>query len=458
MFPILTSAGASTAATQAQPPRAGGQAPGGFAALLSPTQQFVPAVQAPQSPAAASGKVTVPGDPAAGRAALAGLAADITKLAAATGEALESADVAEQGTILANAAETLVSLVEGFDAATGADAMEVFTSALADPGGLVFPEFEAGAIAPQQVEELFAMVAGALGLVLQQPAADAAPVRTASLTATPGAGTAAGPVVAEASAGPAKGGKVEQMPKPTTETPGRSVSLVDAGTDPRPGRTPDAVSKDIARPVETSAITANTAISNVTETQTGPAPDFKAMLGAALQADRADAPAAQVSEFRSVEAVQSKAAPVVQTPSSAPTLPPPSGFSRSLANQIRGSSFVDGRTTVSLMPKGLGEIEIDLRPDEAGQLRIVVRAENATVLQALRGDRDGLIAAMADGGVAVDDGQLSFEDFGQREPRDDAPGFGGGAGPVREDEDAAPTELVADHQPMLGDGRIDIVT
>ena len=98
--------------------------------------------------------------------------------------------------------------------------------------------------------------------------------------------------------------------------------------------------------------------------------------------------------------------------------PPVSGFARNLAQQIRTATFVDGHTRISLAPRGLGEIEIDMRPDEAGKLRIILRAENPAVLHALRGDRDGLRMTLTDSGADVRDADLSFEDFGQRHRRE----------------------------------------
>ncbi len=97
--------------------------------------------------------------------------------------------------------------------------------------------------------------------------------------------------------------------------------------------------------------------------------------------------------------------------------PPASGFARNLAQQIRSAKFTDGQTRIALAPRGLGEIEIDMQPDEAGKLRIVLRAENPAVLQALRGDRDGLLLALTESGADVRDADLGFEDFSRRQGR-----------------------------------------
>ncbi|MDG4648657.1 flagellar hook-length control protein FliK [Roseibacterium sp. SDUM158017] len=93
-------------------------------------------------------------------------------------------------------------------------------------------------------------------------------------------------------------------------------------------------------------------------------------------------------------------------------------FSRHLLAQVRGAHITEGGTRIELTPRGLGDIEIDMRHDEAGKLRIVLKAENPAVLAAFRNDRDMLIGALRDGGVAVDDAELSFESFGGHQSRE----------------------------------------
>jgi flagellar hook-length control protein FliK len=79
-------------------------------------------------------------------------------------------------------------------------------------------------------------------------------------------------------------------------------------------------------------------------------------------------------------------------------------------SQIANVSLSEGRTRVELTPRGLGDIEVDLR-QEGGQLRVVLRVENPAVLASLRQDRDGIVAMLRDGGVDVGDGALGFESF-----------------------------------------------
>lgn len=136
-----------------------------------------------------------------------------------------------------------------------------------------------------------------------------------------------------------------------------------------------------------------------------------AATGAGAEPDAVALPSAP-GESRSAVA----AAPEIARPPEAPP-PPASGFARNLAQQIRHAKFTDGHTRITLAPRGLGEIEIDMRPDEAGKLRIVLRAENPAVLHALRGDRDGLLLTLTESGADVRDADLSFEDFGHRQRR-----------------------------------------
>jgi hypothetical protein len=93
------------------------------------------------------------------------------------------------------------------------------------------------------------------------------------------------------------------------------------------------------------------------------------------------------------------------------------GFARNLVGQVRATPLAEGTTRIELRPRGLGDIEIDMRHDEAGKLRIILKAENPVVLSALRNDRDMLIGALRDGGAAVNDTDLSFESFGGHQSR-----------------------------------------
>lgn len=137
---------------------------------------------------------------------------------------------------------------------------------------------------------------------------------------------------------------------------------------------------------------------------------------------------------------------------------PATGFARNLVQQIRTASLSEGQTRIALAPRGLGEIEIDLRPDEAGRLRIVLRAENPAVLQALRSDRDGLLTVLSESGAATEDADLEFEDFSRRSSRQaeettEAP-FGAADPEAEDPPQVNPSPL----QQSLADGALDILT
>lgn len=133
----------------------------------------------------------------------------------------------------------------------------------------------------------------------------------------------------------------------------------------------------------------------------------------------------------------------------------PNGFARNLAGQIRGVSFAEGTTRIELTPHGLGRMEIEIAPDEAGKLRVVIRAENPAVLNALRSDREMLAGLLRDGGASVDDSAMSFEEFGQRQnaaPSQEAGGTLATAGPVEDEDEAVTSDAV------IEDGRLNILT
>lgn len=179
----------------------------------------------------------------------------------------------------------------------------------------------------------------------------------------------------------------------------------------------------------------------------------EAMLGARTGAEREGVPLfASSVEARAVAgSVWNIARPAEPGP------PPNLGFARNIVQQIRGASFIDGHTRIALAPRGLGEIEIDLRTNESGQMRIVLRAENPAVLQALRGDRDGLLLALSDGSAGAEDADLEFEDFSRRQRRDTDRADASPDHPrSTEREDTA--RIIAPAPRIIGTGTLDMLT
>lgn len=135
---------------------------------------------------------------------------------------------------------------------------------------------------------------------------------------------------------------------------------------------------------------------------------------------------------------------------------PNNGFGRTLMNQIRQIGLSEGTTRVELVPRGLGGIEIEVHPAEDGRLKVVLRAENPAVLNALRGDRDGLLALLGDSGANVRDQDLEFADYGGGAQRDDAPeGSEALAALASEEEEEAAPEI---RPTTAAEGRLDIFT
>lgn len=80
-----------------------------------------------------------------------------------------------------------------------------------------------------------------------------------------------------------------------------------------------------------------------------------------------------------------------------------------------------GTTSLDLSPTGLGRLEVDVETNSSGALRIVLRAENPLVLDALRHDRSALADALTG---HSSDGSFSFESFDGNSPEDrSAPGM-----------------------------------
>ena len=134
------------------------------------------------------------------------------------------------------------------------------------------------------------------------------------------------------------------------------------------------------------------------------------------------------------------ASPDATTTRSAPAAPIAADLNATVRSQIANVSLSEGRTRVELTPRGLGDIEIDLR-QEGGQLRVVLRVENPAVLAVLRQDRDGIVAMLRDGGVDLGDGSLGFESFdghrsrGQSAPDGQGPAYGRAGSPWEMTED-----------------------
>lgn len=365
-------------------------------------------------------QIALPGDAATRGGALADLAAETKALAASF--------LAEPGTpASSDIVAAFAALLQQFDASTGGDAMQVLAANLQglDASGLA--RLEEAATDPASLLEA---LAGLVGIpVSENPGLQMRSLLVPKEGVTPAQGEAKRPASLSMPT-PAEGEKVLV----SRESAMPLVPAVDkAAVSPQPATSVEA--RFDVRAMVLGALTnaGAGAEGDALPIQTPPA-DARPLAASPMGASPADM-------ARPSEAGQ----------------PPASGFARNLAQQIRSATLTEGTTRIALAPRGLGEIEIDMGPDEAGHLRIILRAENPAVLQALRGDRDGLLLALSQGGADVRDADLGFEDFSHRHRRDaeeaDTPK---GRSAERGIEPATPIGTPA--RRMTGFGRLDMLT
>ncbi|MDF3414803.1 hypothetical protein HKX54_10090 [Sulfitobacter sp. M57] len=139
-------------------------------------------------------------------------------------------------------------------------------------------------------------------------------------------------------------------------------------------------------------------------------------------------------------------------PSEANMKPPVKPFSEAVMAQIKSVEAAQGRTTVNLIPRGLGNIEIEVLSENDATAKIVVRVENPVVLQALRDDRQVLAQTL---GVS-DSGLLDFQEHSAGEQSDAKQQNTGQGGAGFSDAPAVQPELA--HRDVVQDGHLDIMT
>ncbi|MGV6810886.1 MAG: flagellar hook-length control protein FliK [Brevirhabdus sp.] len=143
-------------------------------------------------------------------------------------------------------------------------------------------------------------------------------------------------------------------------------------------------------------------------------------------------------------------------PVSTDTRPTPARFNEAILAQVKSTEVTAERTRIELNPRGLGHIDIEISSDPASSTRILIRAENPHVLQALREERATLAVAI---GIS-DDSQLQF-DHRQRERSEQQlqPQRTSGPGETQQGEGAAATSERQSERHQVIDGvRLDIMT
>lgn len=149
-----------------------------------------------------------------------------------------------------------------------------------------------------------------------------------------------------------------------------------------------------------------------------------------------------IQSIESTSTLQSARAAESQTPR----------FSQAVVSQVRAVDIQEGVTKVELTPRGLGNVEIEMKTNSDGSLSVVVRAENSHVLSSLREERDLLALAISDAGQ----GTFEFQEFSKEEQSQDQGGQAFGSGTsgdaISEGVD------VANDTATIGGGQLDFVT
>ena len=133
--------------------------------------------------------------------------------------------------------------------------------------------------------------------------------------------------------------------------------------------------------------------------------------------------------------------------------PAPKPFADALISQVKAVEAKEGRTSVSLHPRGLGQIEIEVVTDKDSGTRVVVRVENSAVLQTLRDERQLLAQGLGFTDAGSFEFQQGFSDEGARDQQRSTAGFGGGI-----DDGAGPVTAGVQHKNVVDDGQLDILT
>ena len=130
----------------------------------------------------------------------------------------------------------------------------------------------------------------------------------------------------------------------------------------------------------------------------------------------------------------------------------PKPFAEALMAQVKSVDASEGRTTVNLLPRGLGNIEVEVISEKDVASKVVVRVENLAVLQALRDDRHLLAQA-----IGVSDSSIfDFQEYGPEDQSDPQDKQGGQSGDPLGDTTA--TQSHPQHLDVVHEGQLDILT
>ncbi|HDY96345.1 MAG TPA: flagellar hook-length control protein FliK [Sulfitobacter litoralis] len=133
--------------------------------------------------------------------------------------------------------------------------------------------------------------------------------------------------------------------------------------------------------------------------------------------------------------------------------PAPKPFADALISQVKSVEAKEGRTSVSLHPRGLGQIEIDVVTDKDHGTRVVVRVENPAVLQTLRDERQLLAQGLGFTDAGSFEFQQGFSEDRTRDQQQSHVPFGG-----TNDDTAGTVTAGVQHKNVVDDGQLDILT
>jgi hypothetical protein len=130
----------------------------------------------------------------------------------------------------------------------------------------------------------------------------------------------------------------------------------------------------------------------------------------------------------------------------------PKPFTEALMAQVKSVEVREGQTTVNLVPRGLGNIEVEIISEKDVASRVVVRVENPAVLQSLRDDRNLLAQA-----IGVSDSSIfDFQEQSAGDQSDPQHNQNGQNGDPLGDTIA--TDLQRQHLDVVHEGQLDILT
>ncbi|MFY0597960.1 MAG: flagellar hook-length control protein FliK [Cognatishimia sp.] len=134
---------------------------------------------------------------------------------------------------------------------------------------------------------------------------------------------------------------------------------------------------------------------------------------------------------------------------------PQAKFTQAVVGQLRSFEFKEGTTKVALNPRGLGQVEVEMKTNSDGTLSVVVRAESAHVLSSLRSETDLLAQIVGQSG----EGTLDFQEFGSDQGQEFSENAASAGGFEDEAGNGTSLELSdTEDTQTIGNGQLDLTT